>query len=39
MSLSSVLFVLLLASLATIWTVWPDKYQRWIDELFLGGVQ
>jgi hypothetical protein len=36
MSVSSVLLVLFLASLGTIWTVWPDKYQRWVDGLFLG---
>jgi len=36
MSLSRFLIVLFLASLATIWTVWPDKYQRWVDGLFLG---
>ena len=36
MSLSRVLIVLFLASLATIWTVWPEQYQRWVDGLFLG---
>jgi len=36
MPLASILFVFFLASLATIWTVWPEKYQRWIDGLFLG---
>jgi hypothetical protein len=36
MALSRVLFALFIASLATIWTVWPRQYQRWVDGLFLG---
>jgi hypothetical protein len=36
MSVPRVLTVLFVASLATIWIVWPDRYQRWVDGLFLG---
>jgi hypothetical protein len=36
MSLSRALIVLFLTALATIWTVWPRHYQRWVDGLFLG---
>lgn len=36
MSVSAALVVLLLASLATICTVWPHRYQRWGDGLFLS---
>jgi hypothetical protein len=36
MSVATGLFVLFLASLGTIWIMWPDKYQKWVDGLFLG---
>jgi hypothetical protein len=36
MSTTTVLFMLFLASLGTIWIGWPDKYQKWVDGLFLG---
>jgi hypothetical protein len=36
MTLSNVSIVFFLASLATIWTVWPRQYQKWVDGLFLG---
>ena len=39
MSVPNVVIMLLLASLATIWTVWPEKYQRWVDGLFAVGAQ
>jgi hypothetical protein len=35
MSFRSVLTVLFLASLATIWTLWPRQYQRWVVGLTL----
>lgn len=36
MTLANVSIVLFLASLATIWTVWPRQYQKWVDGLSLG---
>lgn len=34
MSASNFVFVVVIGLLATVWIVWPAKYQKWVDGLF-----
>lgn len=34
MPVSNLVFVVVLAVLATVWIVWPQKYQEWVDGFF-----